>query len=114
MKNVVFIPNIDLGDGRNNSYHYSVKSWKYWTENNDCELVVLDELLYPIDYMKITWQRYYLFDILESNSIEYDQILMVDADTIIHHQNLLYFSNPIHNNHLPSLHNIYFQFLQKS
>ena len=84
MKNVVFIPNIDLGDGRNNSYHYSVKSWKYWTENNDCELVVLDELLYPIDYMKITWQRYYLFDILDKNDIEYNQILMVDADTIIH------------------------------
>ena len=32
--------------------------------------------------MKITWQRYYLFDILEANSIEYDQVLMVDADTI--------------------------------
>ena len=26
MKNVVFIPNINLGDGRNNSYHYSVKA----------------------------------------------------------------------------------------
>ena len=84
MKNVVFIPNIELGDGRNNPYHYSVKSWKHWTENNDCELVVLDELLYPIDYMKITWQRYYLFDILEENNVEYDQILMVDADTIVH------------------------------
>ena len=34
--------------------------------------------------MKITWQRYYLFDILEANNIEYDQVLMVDADTIVH------------------------------
>ena len=56
MKNVIFIPNINLGDGRNNPYHYSVKSWKYWAENNNCELLVLDELLYPVDYMKITWQ----------------------------------------------------------
>ena len=84
MKNVVFIPNINLGDGRNNPYHYSVDSWKVWAENNDCELLVWEDLLYPVEYMKITWQRYYLFDILESNSIEYDQILMVDADTIVH------------------------------
>ena len=84
MKNVVFIPNIELGDGRNNSYHYSVDSWSRWCKKNDCELLVWEDLLYPVDYMKITWQRYYLFDILEANNIEYDQILMVDADTIVH------------------------------
>ena len=82
--NVVFIPNIDLGDGRANSYYYSIDSWKQWCNKNNCELLVLDELLYPVDYMKITWQRYYLFDILESNHVKYDQILMVDADTIVH------------------------------
>jgi hypothetical protein len=84
MKNVVFIPNINLGDGRSNSYQYSVKSWKHFCDKYDCELLVLEDLLYPIDYMKITWQRYYLFDILEANGIDYDQILMVDADTIVH------------------------------
>ena len=84
MKNIVFIPNIDLGNGRNNSYHYSIKSWKEWCDKNDCELLVWEDLLYPVDYMKITWQRYYLFDILEANDIDYDQILMVDADTIVH------------------------------
>ena len=84
MKNVVFIPNIDLGNGRSDSYSYSVKSWKRWCDKNNCELLIWDDLLYPVEYMKITWQRYYLFDILESNQIDYDQILMVDADTIIH------------------------------
>ena len=84
MKNVVFIPNIDLGNGRSDSYSYSVKSWKRWCDKNNCELLILEDLLYPVEYMKITWQRYYLFDILESNQIDYDQILMVDADTIIH------------------------------
>jgi len=61
-----------------------VKSWKQWCNKNDCELLVWEDLLYPIDYMKITWQRYYMFDILESNKIEYNQVLMVDADTIVH------------------------------
>ena len=84
MKNIVFIPNINLENNRSSSYHYSVKSWKYWCDRNDCELLVWEELLYPIDYMKITWQRYYLFDILESNDVDYDQILMIDADTIVH------------------------------
>ena len=84
MKNLVFLPNIDLGNGRNSSYHYSVDSWKRWSEKNDVEFIVWEDLIYPIDYMKITWQRYYMFDILEANDIEYDQILMVDADTIIH------------------------------
>ena len=78
------MPKINLKNNRSNSYHYSVKSWKYWCDKNDCELLVWEELLYPIDYMKITWQRYYLFDILESNDVDYDQILMIDADTIVH------------------------------
>jgi lipopolysaccharide biosynthesis glycosyltransferase len=84
MKNIVFIPNINLGNGRNKSYHYSIDSWKQWCEKNNCELIVWEDLLYPVDYMKITWQRYYLFDILEANDIDYNQILMVDADTIVH------------------------------
>ena len=84
MKNIVFIPNIDLGNDRNNSYHYSIKSWKHWCDKNDCELIVWEDLLLPVEEMKITWQRYYVFDILEANNIDYNQILMVDADTIIH------------------------------
>ena len=84
MKNIVFIPNINLGNGRNNSYHYSINSWKRWCDKNNCELIVWEDLLYPVDYMKITWQRYYVFDILEANDIDYNQILMVDADTIVH------------------------------
>jgi len=84
MKNVVFIPNIDLGNGRNKPYEYSIKSWKHFCDKYDCELLVLEDLLVPVDSMKVTWQRFYLFDILEQNEIDYDQILLVDADTIVH------------------------------
>jgi len=65
-------------------YQYSIKSWERWCEKNDCELFVLTDLLLPKEQMNICWQRYYLFDILEANDIKYDQILMVDADTIVH------------------------------
>ena len=39
MKNVVFIPNIDLGNGRSTPYQYSVKSWQTWCDKHDVELV---------------------------------------------------------------------------
>lgn len=85
MKNIVFIPNIKVGDGsRSISYDYSIKSWKHFCDKYNCELLVWEDLIFPIEDMKITWQRYYLFDILEGNNVEYDQILMVDADTIVH------------------------------
>jgi len=81
---------IDLhGEGRWASsrrlpYQYSINSWKRWCEDNDSELFVLSELLVPHEEMGICWQRYYIFDILEANDIQYDQVLMVDADTIVH------------------------------
>ena len=90
MKNIVFLMDIDLsGEGRYSStrrlpYKYSIKSWEKWCDKNDCELFVLNDLLLPKDEMAICWQRYYLFDILEANDVKYDQILSVDADTIIH------------------------------
>ena len=74
---------IDLaGEGRYAStrrlpYQYSIKSWEKWCEKNNCELLVWEDLLYPVDYMKITWQRYYVFDILEANNIEYDDNLII-------------------------------------
>tara|TARA_Y100000310_G_scaffold343525_1_gene451638 strand:- start:1541 stop:2314 length:774 start_codon:yes stop_codon:yes gene_type:complete len=90
MKNIVFMMNIKLSSAgrysknRSTSYHYSIDSWKQWAEKNDAELFLLSELLLPLEQMAICWQRYYLFDILEANGIDYDQILMVDADTIVH------------------------------
>ena len=55
MKNVIFIPNIDLGDGRNKCYQYSVDSWSHFAKKHDCELLVWEDLLYPVEQMKITW-----------------------------------------------------------
>ena len=40
MKNVVFIPSIDLGNGRSEKYSNCINSWKYWCDKNDCELLV--------------------------------------------------------------------------
>ena len=89
-KNLVFIIDIDLkGDGRYSpnrrlAYKYTIDSWKKWCDKNNCELFVLNDLVVEKEKMAICWQRYYLFDILDANEVEYNQILMVDADTIVH------------------------------
>ena len=89
-KNIIFMMDVDIkGDGRyassrREAYKYSIDSWKKWCKKNDCELFILNDLLLPNDKMGICWQRYYLFDILDSNEVKYNQVAMVDADTIIH------------------------------
>ena len=68
MKNIVFIPNIDVGNGRSDNYNYSINSWKQWCDKNNCELIIWEDLVLPVEEMKITWQRYYVLDILEGNN----------------------------------------------
>jgi len=94
MKNVVFIPYIkreesftESGVGqanRHSGYEYGVNSWKNWCDKNDCELYVMSDLLLPESEMLITWQRWHVLDILEHNKVNYDQVLCVDADSIVH------------------------------
>ena len=94
MKNVVFMPNIDLGNGRANSYHYSVRSWKDWCGKHDAEFVEWTEPIMDVgvsesgmdgyNQFPIIYQREWVFDIIEHNDIDYDQVLIIDADTIVH------------------------------
>tara|TARA_Y100000593_G_scaffold57224_1_gene106528 strand:+ start:8711 stop:9487 length:777 start_codon:yes stop_codon:yes gene_type:complete len=88
-KNVVFIPCVEIDDrhyikDRSKPYKYGIASWKKWCDKNDCELFLLKDLITDHEYMKVTWQRYYVLDLLENQGIDYDQVLMIDADSIIH------------------------------
>ena len=83
--NIVFIPNIDLGNNRNTPYHYSIKSWRQWAKQyNDIKVIEWDEAIMDPNEFKITLQRYWVHDILKHNKVKYEQVLVVDADTIIH------------------------------
>ena len=84
MQNIVFIPNIDLGNGRSTPYHYSVKSWQKWCDKNDVKLVEWTEPIMDHNNFPIIYQREWVFDILEHNDVDYDQVLIIDADTIVH------------------------------
>ena len=93
-KNVVFIVDIELkgtqkdvgrwAKSRSNPYKFAIKSWDKWCKKNNCELFVLNEEVLPHSTMPVSWQRYYVFDLLEASGIDYDQVMYVDADTIPH------------------------------
>ena len=84
-KNIIFIPSIDLGNGRSDSYKYSIASWKHFAEKNDCEVFLLEEPVTDPKQMPIVWQRYYVLDILEHNVLvihEIDNRTQVEIKTI--------------------------------
>lgn len=84
MKNIVFITALKspTNELRSEGYKYSIDSWKVWCRANKCDLRVLDEPLFDYNQMKPNFSRYYCFELLKDE--EFDQICLVDADTIIH------------------------------
>ena len=86
MKNIVFIVNLPESkkQGRNTPYHYSVKSWEKWCDKNNHLLFVLDQRIHEEDFMNANWHKIYALELLDANEIDYDQVLIADADTIIH------------------------------
>jgi hypothetical protein len=84
MKNTVFIIAVKKDGQLKSEYEISIESWKSWCNKNDVQMFLLEEPLVPMNEMHIIWQRYFMFDIFDSNEIESDQTLIVDADTIVH------------------------------
>tara|TARA_Y100000592_G_C5454250_1_gene310438 strand:- start:69 stop:806 length:738 start_codon:yes stop_codon:yes gene_type:complete len=80
MRNVVF--SVSIGDSP--EYNLSQQSWARWCEKNDVELFILDQEIKPKEEMFYNFQRYYMFHLLESSGIDYDGVLTVDSDTLIH------------------------------
>ena len=84
MKNTVFIIAVKTDGQLKPEYEISIESWKRWCNKNDIQMFLLEEPIVPMNEMHIIWQRYFMFDIFDSNEIESDQTLIVDADTIVH------------------------------
>ena len=84
-KNIIFITAVRIPgkESRSSSYDIGIASFRDWAKKHNCDVVVLDELLFPNEQMRVNYHRYYCFDLLENSGIEYDQILLTDADAII-------------------------------
>lgn len=84
MKNLVVFTAFKQAPDNIEYRQWCFESWKRWAKKYDVELIVLEDPLVDVKYMKPTWQRWYIFDILENMDLEFDQIASVDIDTLIH------------------------------
>lgn len=89
-KNIIFLINIEHskkfnggGNTQKGLFEYSLKSWKSYAKKHNCDIFVLEDNLFDVEYMKPNWFKMYIIDILEVNNIEYNQILYADYDTIV-------------------------------
>lgn len=84
MRNLVFLIDIKKDGKTKPEYQISIDSWKHFCNKHGHEIMTMEEPVTDMNYMGVIWQRYFLFDILDHNKLEFDQVLIVDADTIVH------------------------------
>ena len=82
-KRVVFMTVMDGAPDTLDYKEWCFKTWSWWCKKNDVQLFVLDQELQDKTIMKPTWQRWHVFEVLEANGIECDQVALVDIDTMI-------------------------------
>ncbi len=62
---------------------FCLNTWNYWCNKNNVDLMVLEEPLMDTTILKPTWQRWYIWKILENSDLEYDKVALVDVDTMV-------------------------------
>ena len=89
-KSIVVIPSVTPKEKKLDKFggwgwmDISKKSWKYWCDKNNYELVIYDECsLDDLFKYRVTVQRWFdIHDFLDKKKIKYDKVLMVDACSI--------------------------------
>lgn len=83
-KNILFFTALKANDPNMNSYQeWALKTWTWYARKHDLGMFILDEPLYDTEWMRPTWQRWYVYDLLEANGIEYNQVALIDIDTMV-------------------------------
>ena len=82
--NILFFTALKANDPNIMAYQeWSLKTWNYYSKKYNCKLIVLQDPLYDTEWMRPTWQRWHVYEILEHNNIEYDRIALIDIDTMV-------------------------------
>ena len=84
MNNTAIIITSMKGLVDNSCEKYCINTWKPWCDKNNIDLILLNEPIADTKYIKPTWQRWYVWDILENSNLNYDKIALIDVDTMVH------------------------------
>lgn len=83
-KNILFFTALKANDPNMFDYmEWSIKTWTYYAQKHNCEIFILEDALYDTEWMRPTWQRWHIYDLLKANDIEYNQVALVDIDTMV-------------------------------
>ena len=83
MTDVVFQVNIK-GHRAKPQFDFSTMSCSKWCKSQEIEHFVLTEPIYDLEYMNANWHKFFVLELLEEQGVDYNQVCIVDADTIVH------------------------------
>lgn len=82
-KNIVFITAFDRED--EHPYRkYCFLSWRQWCEKNDAQIFIFERDVNFTTDIPLEWKRFFYREILDELGIEFNQIALVDMDTMAH------------------------------
>lgn len=82
MKNAIFIVNIH-GKYKPDFFEYCFNTWSFWAKKNNAVLFVLEKPYEGAESLAPHLQKYFAFEILRKNGINFDQVAIIDADTMV-------------------------------
>jgi hypothetical protein len=99
MKDIIMFTAFDKAPDNVEYKEWCFESWKAWSKKHNIDLVTFEDPIMDVQLMKPTWQRWNVFNILENNVSlnDYDQIALIDIDTLIHPQAPNFFDINRHN-----------------
>lgn len=82
--NILFFTSLKANDPNLDQYkEWSLNTWRYYAQKHNLEIYVLQDPLVDTEFMRPTWQRWYVYQILKANNIKYNQVALVDIDTMV-------------------------------
>lgn len=82
MKNAIFIVNIK-GKYPPDFFEYCFNTWDFWAKKNNATLFVLEKPFDGAKRLAPHLQKYFAFEVLKKNKIDFNQVAIIDADTMV-------------------------------
>ena len=80
---MIFMVAFRGGDHPIDYLKYSLRTWRHWCKRHGARLFLHDKPLFDPRRLPPSWQKLTVFSVLEKNRIRYDQVAVIDIDTMV-------------------------------